>query len=176
MRSISDLLALNTPQQCTFTHTSDAGESAGTVYIANGSMRGDFTINTDGESMESHMIVKENTSYLWGAGLEQGIKMPLDQIKETQENAGHDVQTVDLDEKADYRCSSWPVNQNVFNLPSGIDFMDIGAMMESMMGDAMDEMIQTLPGEDLEGSDAMCAACDSVPAEARAQCLEAFGC
>src|SRR5262245_57043103 len=58
-RSLRQLVALGTPQKCTFSSDYDGGRSEGTVYIANGMMRGDYTskVDSSGTDISSHMIL-----------------------------------------------------------------------------------------------------------------------
>jgi len=50
--SFRDLLASNTSQECTFTDSESNSE--GTVLVANGNMRGDFSTQVDGTETTAH--------------------------------------------------------------------------------------------------------------------------
>lgn len=182
MRSLKDLLAVGSAQKCTFTQSAETGGSSGVVYTAGGRMRGDFTSNAAGQTMESHMIVKDDTSYMWGAGMEQGIKMSFASIEDAQANAPQGTRSVDVNQKLDYDCGGWSADGRMFELPGDIEFMDMSSMMEGMMNKAMPQgipsegMMPNAPNGTLDMKAMQCKACDSAPPEAQAECRAALGC
>ncbi|MDO8488449.1 MAG: hypothetical protein Q7S31_04075 [bacterium] len=157
-QSLKELLMGGVAQKCTF----DSAGSQGTVYVGSGKMRGDFTSATGGQTVQSHMLVDGNTSYIWMEGQKTGFKTTLD----ASADASADAQTnttqsqINVDEKLDYNCAPGGVNSTMFDLPAGVQFSDMSSMMDA--------------GNDT-GAD-KCAACDSVPASAKSQCLAALGC
>lgn len=162
-KSLKDLLALGQSQQCTF---SDPSGNAGTVYIANAKMRGDFNTTTDGKVVASHMIVDQPTAYVWMDGQTTGFKMSLDTVKQPQGKTGN----VDIDKKVDYTCESWSMDPTLFTLPSTVAFSDMGSF--SVPSGAME-----VSGTPASSSNAeQCAACNSLPAASQAQCKQALNC
>lgn len=131
MNSLVDLLAGGENVMCNFDVPSDenGNSSKGTVYISNGNMRGDFQTTQDGKVTSMSMIRKGNDNYVWGDGMETGIKMtlsPEDLKTETNEASKY----VDLNKKADYRCNPWGVDQSKLTPPSNVKFTDFSKMME----------------------------------------------
>ena len=160
--SMKALLGVGKTQKCTFSNSADISNSSGTVYIANGKMRGDFTSTTDGKTFESHMIIMDNTSYLWGDGMPQGIKMSFDDI---QKPDADQKQSIDINQEVAYSCESWSSDAGTIALPADITFTDYSAMMK-----------QIAPTGGSANSQ-QCAACDQVQdAASRAQCKTALGC
>lgn len=162
-KSIKDLFTLGSAQQCSF---NDQAGNSGTVFVANQKMRGDFITVAPQGSVNAHMIVDSSTSYLWVDGQNTGIKMSFDATAAT-ENLGSQANTnVDWDKKFDYDCKAWNADSNMFTLPTGVKFTDLGALT-----------IPSASGSPSSGSSAaQCAACDSVPESARAQCRAALKC
>ncbi len=124
--SLRSLLGLAKNQMCTFTSTAGGLDSIGTVYVSStGEMRGDFKTETSTSStVESHMIVKGGTSYVWSGT--QGAKMD---VSATNSTAAGAKQSVDMDSQVDYKCSDWTVDSSKFTLPTGINFIDLKALM-----------------------------------------------
>ena len=160
--SMKALLAAGKTQKCTFSNPSDPSNTSGTVYIDNGKMRGDFTSTTDGKTVQSHMIVMDNTSYMWSDAMPQGIKMSFDDIQKPQTDS---KQAVSVNQEVNYSCQGWSADSGTIALPAGITFTDYSAMLK-----------QAAPSGGSANSQ-QCAACDQAPdAASRAQCKTALGC
>lgn len=122
--TLKGLLALGSSQKCTFTDaTSLTASSEGTVYVAQGQLRGDFTSVVSGKAIGSHMIILGNTSYVWTDATKEGVKMAL-ATTENQQGPGPN-QGFDPNKKVNYSCSNWTTNASVFALPAGITFSDM---------------------------------------------------
>ena len=131
MNSIVDLLTGGQTVTCTFSSPVDENgySGKGTIYISSGNMRGDFETTMDGKITNMSMIRKGSDNYIWGDGMETGMKMtiaPEDLTKKTDEANKY----VDLNKKVDYKCSPWGVDQSKFTPPSNIKFTDFSKMME----------------------------------------------
>jgi hypothetical protein len=128
--SLKGLLAQTGSQKCTFADTGDASQSQGTVYVSNGKMRGDFTSVAGTQTIQSHMIVKDNTSYLWSDAMQgQGIKMSFDAMSGQGASTQGTPQAVDINAQVQYSCSAWSEDASQFALPTNITFQDVSAMM-----------------------------------------------
>lgn len=165
MNSLVDLLAGGGNVTCNFDVPSDenGNSSKGTVYISNGNMRGDFETTQDGKITNMSMIRKGNDNYVWGDGMETGIKMtlsPEDLKTETNEASKY----VDLNKKADYRCNPWGVDQSKLTPPSNVKFTDFSKMME-----------ETTKMMKEKGTSPDSSVCDSITdASAKAACENAL--
>ncbi|MCR4263996.1 MAG: hypothetical protein NUV98_04750 [Candidatus Roizmanbacteria bacterium] len=168
-QSLRALMQLGSNQTCTFSDTES--QSEGTVYIAGGNVRGDFSSELTDSEMVSHMIVTDETMYMWVDGQTSGFKMSLTELEEAQDdtalNEQNSPKSVDIDKQIDYECSSWRVENSVFTPPSTIEFTDFSEMMESAEG-MMEE-------SDTDTSD-QCAVCANLPDSAKQQCLDSFSC
>ncbi len=160
--SLSGLLALGISQKCSFSSDTTTSASAGVVYIANGMMRGDFTSTSNGQTVVSHMIVKDNTSHVWSSQMSQGIKMAFG----ASGSGASSQSNVDVNAQVNYSCSPWTVDQAQFELPAGITFMSVG-----------DAGLPAGGAGAGVGVSAQCSACDQAPtAEQRTQCRAALQC
>jgi hypothetical protein len=168
--SFKDLIAMGKPLKCESSFTSEGNTSTGTMYVAGGKMRGDFNSQAQGKTMQTHMIVKDQTAYTWveGLGASMAFKSSITQNNPTQN--GTAPKSANVDQQVSYNCQSWGEDDSQFALPSGITFQDQSQMMQNLA--------PKIPAPDAQpGSNpAACAACNSAPASSKAQCLAALGC
>lgn len=167
--SFKDMLAMGKSQKCDAQFTSGQTTSEGTIYLANGQMRGDFTAQDNGKTIQSHMIVKDQTVYSWmeGMGMNMAFKSALSANSQSSNNQQSSMST-DVNQKVNYNCQSWTEDDSMFALPTGITFSDSSSMM------APPAAASASIGASASASE--CAACNSVPAAAKAQCLAALKC
>ena len=121
--SLRSLLTSNTAQQCAFNN----GQSSGTIYVAGGKMRGDFT--AQGSSAQSHMVIIGGFAYVWIDGVSAAYYMPFESLSATttSQNTGG----IDADAKVATNCKTWQVNQGLFDLPASVNFNKVGTTLPS---------------------------------------------
>lgn len=125
--TLKNLIGMSGSQKCTFSKVSAQMNSSGTVYVANGQMRGDFTTYVAGKTTESHMIVKNNMSYMWTSASSQGFKMSFDAVA-TQSDANPEP-SLDPNANVEYACSAWSTDASLFTEPASITFRDMSSLM-----------------------------------------------
>lgn len=167
-KSLKEMLSYSGSQKCEFKNTDENYSSEGVVYVVNGKMRGDFISKTAQITTTSHMVAKDNTFYMWEDGTNNGFKASINRMSEPGENQN----SVDVNKQMDFSCESWMENSSKFELPSGVEFKDLNAIMESIPSTPANT--DKTGSEDLKGI--QCAACDSAPESARAQCKAALQC
>ncbi len=157
-QSLKELLASQNPQQCAFDQSTEGAAATGKVFVSNGKMRGDFTSLVNNQGVESHMIVRDNTAYVWSSLANQGFKMS------TENMMNGTTTSVDMNQRFDYTCSGWTEDSTAFTLPTTITFSDMSAMMDQMMVSSSATVNQ-------------CGLCDKIPdAAAKAQCRTSLNC
>lgn len=164
-RSLIDLMRENQNLTCTYSGE-DIG--SGTVYLSSGRVRGEFEIETDEGVIDSNIISVDQKIYVWSDDSEQGVTFSVEEIEDVNEEEQR-PNTVDLEEKFDYQCSRWSVNEDFFVPPADIEFIDFGEFMDI-------ESIMQSDQEPIQGTQEQCAACEGLSGEARTQCLNALGC
>ncbi|MBY0110688.1 hypothetical protein K2Y00_01650 [Patescibacteria group bacterium] len=104
--------------------TNGASESAGTVYISEGKMRGDFATKVSGMTINSYMISREGYVYTWSDMMPQGMKMKVatDGSTETTTQGAMDASAA-----VDYHCAPWSVDGSKFIVPSTVTFTELSA-------------------------------------------------
>lgn len=162
--SLKQLLQATTPRICTFNSTQSDAQSSGTVFVANGMLRGDFVSTINNQTVNSHLIVKDNTSYVWTDQLQEGVKVSMHQL----DNKNPEDQPINLDEKMKYDCQTWTQEEKVFALPEGIEFQDFSTILQSLN--------KTKTNTQSSGITDACNSCEQVPENARQQCRKALGC
>jgi hypothetical protein len=151
--SLKDLLSKGIAQSCTF----NSEGSTGTIYMSGGKVRGDFDATVEGQTMKSHMIVDNNTSYIWSDGSKTGIKMSFDP-NATTSPATTDTQSgsFDASTQMNYKCGAWIPDASLFALPAGVAFTSFNAPTS--------------------GESSQCSYCDSLTGDSKSQCLTALKC
>lgn len=134
LKSLKDLIASGVAQKCTFSTSDTSGVSEGTTYVAGGKMRGDFTSTVSGKTTKSHMIADGKTTYIWVDGEKTGFKTTFEETA-TAKPEGTQVSEgtasgggVDLNQKTDYKCSTWITDSSQFTPPADVKFTDFSQM------------------------------------------------
>lgn len=177
-KSLKDLLGLGTSQKCTFTDT--VSGSSGTVYVSGNQSRADFVYKLpDATEQISHLITSEDEMYMWTEGETTGFKAKLSEYEQEDSGAPEETEDVEgpsealnINQQVDYDCQGWTADSAVFALPVGVTFNDLSELMQFNAPEAGETGVL----EDSETPAAACSACDSLPAEAQAQCLQALNC
>lgn len=166
-KSLKDLLTAGVAQKCTFSMTQESGNQSGTTYITNGKLRGDFTSQANGKTMETHMIVSGNTSYVWQEGEKEGFKSSFDpstSVSGSEAQSASTTASLDFNKQGDYKCSAWVVDESMFTPPSDVKFNDFSQLMKP-----------TTSGTG-QGESSQCSVCDSLSGDDKTQCRTALSC
>ncbi len=160
------VLASGEDVKCDFAHDDEQGNvTEGVVYVSDGGekIRADFMFSQRGEeSFEGHVIRDGTTNYVWGSFAEQGIQS---EITIEEQNELFKSEDAEIPDTVVYHCSKWSVDNEQFEKPSNITFLDVSSQMN-------------ITGQNVGDMKAFqCSACESIPdATQRAQCLSALSC
>ena len=166
--TIKSLLSSGKSQKCTYSSNLESASVSGTLYVANGKIRGDFTSGTEQAKMSGHMIMDGGFSYVWTDMSKQGIKMAIDQKLQQPSGAPASGQTLDINQTLVYTCQGWIGDGSVFTLPSDITFSTFALPAAASSG-AVPSSKATNPSS--------CSVCDNLPAgSARETCKTQIGC
>lgn len=159
-KNLKDLLTKGIPQTCTYSNAA----TTGTIYVSGGKMRGDIDTVVEDVTTKTHMLVMDNTSYIWSDGSKAGFKMSYDPnatpVAGSESSATND--TFDANADMDYKCKAWIVDSGKFALPTGVTFSDFSVSSE------------VAPAQG--GSSSQCAYCDALTGDDKTQCLTAMKC
>lgn len=126
--SLQSIIALNTPYECSFSKGDASSNIAGAVRIAEGKARADFDIEikeTELKSFASHLLIRDNLAYVWTSIQPTGFKGKIAESTEKNASPAEQAQIIGLKDKINYTCSPWNLNLTVFEIPSGITFLDL---------------------------------------------------
>lgn len=153
--SLKNLIAKGVAQNCTYS----TEQTSGSVYVSGGAVRGDFETTVDKVVTKSHMIVKDNTSYIWSDGQTTGFKMSFDPNATPAggETSSKSDGNFDISADMNYKCSTWIVDGSKFALPAGVTFSAF-----------------EIPTTD--SSSSQCSYCNSLSGDDKTQCLTALKC
>lgn len=124
--SIVDLASRGGNYECTFASRTDVADSTGTVYISGIKIRGDFMTTTKvagNLKIESHMISDGEFVYTWSAGTLTGFKVAVS--AESNPTSTESSASFDYNQKLDYDCKAWTVEETKFMVPTDIKFTTI---------------------------------------------------
>jgi len=173
--SLRSLLAGTASQKCTF----DNGESSGTIYVGAGKMRGDFTSKTGEATAQSHMVVSNNMTYIWIDGMNQGYRMPFEDMSGSGASNG---QGIDADARVATNCEPWQANEAMFALPTDVTFNALPSAASTQQNTPSADTSAAAAASEGKGGPAtyaeqQCAACNMITdPTAKAQCIASFDC
>ncbi|MDE1924634.1 MAG: hypothetical protein KGH79_00415 [Patescibacteria group bacterium] len=169
--SLQSLVAAGAPVACTFSTTTESGSESGTVYVANGAVAGDFTEKGAQGTIDAHMIVENNTSYVWTSMSTTGFKSTVTQGQASTQSNG-----VNYSSPMNYSCQPWTPDQSKFNLPSNISFTATASYTPPAQGAGATGAAGGSASAGVKGTAAQCAQCNTLPSAQKAQCLAALQC
>nr|MBP7859637.1 hypothetical protein [Patescibacteria group bacterium] len=165
--TIYDLLNLGKSLKCTYDYNLDENKTSGTTYISGKKMRGDFEIVMGETKIKNYMISDGDYFYSWADNSKTGTKMKINATENPQQEQATENQNVNIktaQEKYDYKCENWIVDETMFQLPNGITFTDFSTVLENMKSGK--------PSLD-------CSSCELIPesdTELRAKCKTSLKC
>lgn len=159
-KTLKEIFGLGIAQKCTY--------DKGTIYVADGKMRGDFSSIDEGVTTNGHTIVDGNTSYFWTEGETTGFKTTFNLDATPQAESRDTPVSSDIDpvQPENYVCEPWVVKSDVFTLPSSVEFKDLNSMIPTMAPYAGTS----------EQKQNGCSYCDMLSGDDKSQCLSAMKC
>lgn len=167
--SLKSLIESGKTRKCTYQSNEGGVNTSGVMYSSNNKMRGDITIDLPETKSQSitHMIYDGGTSYMWTHDSKTGFKMSLDQSAQVETKN----KSVDLDKDYNFKCEDWSVDQSKFELPSDVQFSDMGTFTGTDVNAAASAAANA---GSLDTKEAQQAVCNSLPEVAKAACLKSM--
>lgn len=121
---VADDFILPANRKCTFENSSESqfGKVTirSTMYVSGTNISTASEMDSMGKVIKSNVIIKDNTTYMWSSASDKvGAKV----TSKTGESLSSSYQK--SVEKAYTSCRAWSVDYTVFNLPQGIDFVEV---------------------------------------------------
>lgn len=151
------------------------------MYISGKRIRLDYEMQNPvpgmgGEMQKNlHMVSDGEYGYTWGestlGGMMQGFKIKMDEMDVDSEETPEDLEQEQSIEMIDYEmpvtnCEPWTVDEKMFEIPEGINFIDPDNLGEIINKDL-------IPEESMEAS---CSLCSQLPANQISDCLSSLNC
>jgi hypothetical protein len=155
MSSLKDLISKGIAQSCTYT----SDKSQGTIYMSGGKVRADINTTVGSVATKAHMIMMDNTTYIWTDEMSTGFKMAYDPNATPVPGASPSTLqgAIDANTSMNYKCSAWVADGSKFALPAGVTFTSFGTPSTT-------------------GASSQCSYCDSLSGTDKTQCLTALKC
>ncbi len=118
--SIPYLLGLKEPFICTIETTNLSVRRSGTMYVADGKMRVDFSGYANGLFTKTSMIDDGKYLYVWADGASTGLKLLAASSASGSAIASHGG--IDLATPFTFACASWATDARVFAPPTSVSF------------------------------------------------------
>lgn len=170
--SIKDLLGKGKDLECTWSLTEDGSTNSGQVYISGSKFMTESKIEDPANNLSqvAYSMTDGEWMYIWSNESTEGMKMNMKEMEKMGQEASEGVTPVQenqqtkeaefYNDRMDYNCKAWQVDNSKFVLPTNINFVDFGAAMEGLMESAKD--MQT----------SMCDMCERLSGEAKTSCQE----
>lgn len=163
MNTLKDLITQGKNVSCTYSSSINNTESTGSVYVSGKNVRVDYSATVEGKKTTGSMIRDDNFTYVWGAGMPQGIKMKNTSV-ESSATVSQGKQYFDQNAKMDYKCQPWSPSNTSFTPPTNITFSEFSLPAAQPT---------TAAGT---GNQAACAACNSLTGQTKTMCLTQLHC
>jgi predicted small lipoprotein YifL len=123
---------------CTFSFRDEAqgAEQSGEFYVdgKNGKFRSEIDATVSGPSpmkIKMHSISDGQYAYSWNStNAATGFKVKLEEASNVSD--ADKQKTGDLDQKIDFKCRKWTVDNSMFELPADVTFTDMNQMIENL--------------------------------------------
>lgn len=169
---IVDMFKKGKPLVCTTEMESEEGLMTAVYYFdnANERLRVDMKMvgKGDGVNVNTTSISKDGWDYFWDDLMNKdGLKVKIEEDNDTAETGS----PVDNEEKFEFRCRSWQVEADKFELPADKSFKDISDL--GQIGGTMPVTTETTVTTGATGSAPdVCSFCNMIPAgPERDECL-----
>lgn len=165
--TLKGLMGMGKEQKCTWSFEDENGKNEGVVYVDGEKFRQEAKFNQDGKEMTAYIISDGEWFYQWLSDSKEGTKMKISEMEQMAEDnqspekqASSEQIKGELNQEIDYDCDSWGVDSGMFFAPVDVTFSD------------MTEMIKNLQQNSQQMMQDVCKMCESLPAEAKTECLK----
>ena len=173
MSTLKDLITQGKNVNCTYTSsTTNNTVSTGSVYVSGKNIRVDYSATVEGKKTTGSMIRDDNFTYVWGAGMPQGIKMKNAAV-ESSATVSQGKQYFDQNAKMDYKCQPWSPSSTSFTPPANVTFTEFSLPAAQPTSSAATSGGAVNPAE---GNQVACAACNNLSGDAKTACLTQLNC
>jgi len=166
--TINELLTMNKPMKCTWKQSIEAGAQVTNIIYING--KNFYQDVTMGDMGHVYTVSDGDFLYIWNDFSDMASKMKYSEMQAASQQAqGKQNGGVDTNQKLDFLCEKWTVDNSFFVPPSDKNFTDITDEMTQAVGN-----LQQNAGEYQQQA---CDICRKAPSqELIDQCLKNMKC
>lgn len=127
--AFSEFIKQGGSYKCTVNQYMEDMETKGTVYIDGDMVRGEYTVEAQGMTIDSTMIVRDGYTYSWSSMMPNvGYKIKAQSSGQADTSAGTSGSYAwNADQIGDYNCEAWRADAAMFTLPSNVTFTAVGS-------------------------------------------------
>lgn len=115
--------------ECTVNQYVENVESKGHVFIDDGRIRGEYSVDYNGTKMNGSVIVKDGFAYTWSDMMKgMGFKVPVNEGEVNVDAGTKGTYSWNAEQIGDYNCDAWKVDESKFALPAGVTFKTMAEM------------------------------------------------
>ena len=169
--SLKELMGMGKKVECSWqTNDEEGNASEGKVYVDGNRSKSEIRVKGE-EEMVIMSLTDGKMGYMWNDINRTGSKYDIAEMEKMGQEMERDIpeETAETDnidtnweEKMNYVCKPWKVDEAVFAIPTDIVFADLGAQLKQSQ-EMMEGMKESLAG-----------VCDSLPEPQKSQCLESM--
>lgn len=101
-------------------------ENSGTVYIAEGNIRGEYTTIAEGRTIDTSFMLKDGYSYTWSSTLANiGFKTKINTQASGAGAESSGTYSWNASQIGDYNCQPWTADEKTFETPAGMSFKEV---------------------------------------------------
>ncbi len=125
--AFSEFLKQGGAYKCTVNQSVAGTDTAGTTYIHNGLIRGEYSTKTAGMNIATSLIVRDGYSYTWtSVAPTMGFKAKV--VDNAVVNTGAAMSASyswNAQQIGDYNCEAWAADDSMFTVPASVTFKEI---------------------------------------------------
>lgn len=165
--TVADIFKTSKDEKCTFDSKTSDSETKGTIYATQNKDYGTFALTSSGKTTTNYVIRNANSFYIWGGSLPTGIKMTMS-VDDLAKNISSSQYSgsFNANQKVDYNCTNWTVDESLFTPPANIKFTNFGGVALPSGANST----QTA------NPSSQCSICASLTGQAKSACLSSFHC
>ena len=160
-KSLKELLGLNTTQKCSYEVSQNGEVTKGEIIVSGKKFKQTTEITNKEGTTKVYAISDGSYYYSWSDAMKgNGTKMKIEDVEEENNdndnveirdngNTGEtEEETINMNEKIDYRCTAATLNDSDLVIPSDIKFIDYSEMMNGLQNGNMDDFKKLIPSEE----------------------------
>jgi len=173
--NINEFFETNNPKLCEYSYDNNGSVVQGKLYLYNQKILNTNSYTKNNVIKSNNYLIDGNYLYTWGNDV-ISIKINITPFINSDQNKkfseGFDLKQLGIDKGLNFICQNWEVDENVFKIPSDINFIDLKQNLQKVT-DQINITSETM----INAKNKVCEACDLSPTEILInECKKALNC